>query len=67
MSEKKVGNETFFVEKESSSLVWLAALITEKHTQAVQGLIRATDEKDADKMRGRILLCSELLKTISEA
>ena len=67
MAEKKVGNATFFVDKESSSLQWLEALVSEKHNQAVQSLIRATDEKEADKMRGRIFLCSELLKHISDA
>lgn len=67
MAEKKVGNATFFVDKESSSLQWLEALVSEKHSQAVQSLIRATDEKEADKMRGRIFLCSELLKHISDA
>lgn len=66
MAEKKVGNATFFVDKESSSLQWLEALVSEKHSQAVQSLIRATDEKEADKMRGRIFLCSELLKHISD-
>ena len=65
-TQKKVGPDVFFVEKESSSLAWLAALITEKHQQAVQALIRATDEKDADKNRGRILLTNELLKYIAE-
>jgi len=66
MAEKKVGNATFFVDKESSSLKWLEALVSEKHNQAVQSLVRATDEKEADKMRGRIFLCSELLKHISD-
>jgi hypothetical protein len=66
MAEKRVENATFFVDKESSSLQWLEALILDKHTKAVQGLIRATDEKESDKMRGRILLCSELLKHISD-
>lgn len=66
MAEKKVGSATFFVDKESSSLQWLEALVSEKHNQAVQSLIRATDEKEADKMRGRIFLCSELLKHISD-
>lgn len=67
MAEKKVGSATFFVDKESSSLKWLEALVSEKHNQAVQGLIRATDEKDADKNRGRILLANELLKEITNA
>lgn len=66
MAEKKVGSATFFVDKESSSLQWLEALVSEKHNQAVQSLIRALDEKEADKMRGRIFLCSELLKHISD-
>lgn len=66
MAEKKVGSATFFVDKESSSLQWLEALVSEKHNQAVQSLVRATDEKEADKMRGRIFLCSELLKHISD-
>ena len=66
MAEKKVGSATFFVDKESSSLQWLEALLLDKHTQAVQGVIRATDEKEADKMRGRIFLCNELLKNIND-
>lgn len=66
MAEKKVGSATFFVDKESSSLQWLGALVSEKHAQAVQALIRATDEKEADKMRGRIFLCTELLKNIND-
>ena len=64
MMERKVGDATFFLEPESPSLLWLGALLNLKKEQALNALIVAKDEKDADKSRGRILLCNELMKEL---
>lgn len=64
MMERKVGDTLFYLDPESPSLQWLGAFLSFKKEQALNALIVAKDEKDADKSRGRILLCNELMKEL---
>jgi hypothetical protein len=63
--EMKVGDATYFLDPESPNLQWFGALVAQKEQEAINSLIRAETEKEADKLRGRISLCRELQSKLS--